>query len=151
MVFSKRGFLTVPDAVGRPVAERSRPGVVMLRWVEVRVRRGDRVLLVLHPSSRAETVRQVIGIFGVAVAVLHTVCAHNCTVETCSQGGREGGIRGGGISDSQANNKQLCVNTVVWATAVIIPDAEQAFTDSKPFIVMQHSGERKHSGAGAES
>lgn len=65
-----------------------------------------RVLLVLHASSGAVPMRQVVGVFGVAAAVLHTICAHDCTVESC-RAGREK------INDLETQNQQLCVNTVV--------------------------------------
>lgn len=51
------------------------------------------------------------------------------------------GRRGRGrINDLETENQQLCVNTVVSVSAVIISDAEQASTDSvAPFIVTQHT------------
>lgn len=47
-------------------------------------------MLVLHASRGAEPMDQVVGIFGVAAAVLHTVCTHNCDVKRCRQTEREG-------------------------------------------------------------
>ncbi len=113
------------------------PCVMLLSWMIGRVGWRSRVLLVLHASSRAKPVCQVVGVFGVAAAVFHTVCAHDCAVETCRQAGKAGREK---INDLEAENQQLYVNTVVRVSAVIIPDAEQAFADSgAPFIVTQHT------------
>lgn len=43
------------------------------------------MLLVLRSSSRTKRVAQVVWVFRVAVAILHTVCAHDCTIKTCRQ------------------------------------------------------------------
>lgn len=45
--------------------------------------------MVLRASSGAEPMDQVVGIFGVAAAVLQTVCTHNCDVKRCRQTERE--------------------------------------------------------------
>lgn len=106
---------------------------MLFPWVNVRVGRGSRVLLVLHASTRAVPVRQIVRIFGVAAAALHAIRTHDCTVETCRQGR-------GKINNLETENQQLCVNTVVRVSAVIISDAEQDFTDSSaPFIITQRT------------
>lgn len=61
------------------------PHVVLLRQVTVRIGWGDGVLLVFHPTGGAEAMAKIVGVFGVAVAILHAVRTDHCAVETCSQ------------------------------------------------------------------
>lgn len=87
------------------------------------------MLLVLYPSSVAESVCQVVRVFGVAASVLHAICTHYCAVETCGPARREK------INDLETENQQLYVNTVVRVSAGIISDAEQALDSGASFIV----------------
>lgn len=108
------------------------PRVMLLPRVTVRVWRGSRVLLVLHASGRAEPVRQVVRILGVAAAVLHTICTYDCAVETCRRG-----ERGEMIWRRRINN---CMSTL-WLVCLLqlFLMLSRPSDSSAPFIVMQRS------------